>query len=852
MMKKTNRALKKTNADQAGFILDPPVLRTKKQAWFSALILDFLLLASAISGTALIFFSVFPLTVEPLALGATLLFLVLFFTVAFSFPKPGNLLVLLFAVLYGLCTYFLHTELAQGLILCVNQVIERLNNLLGSRFLLYVTEVVDDPAQRQRCTLFVLFILTAFLCLLAWVVIRKKSMLSAFLLTFPLPLMLLNFTPYPVIFLLFLVFWLLLLIGALGDKKAKDGLTKGMPTHYLDSGHRSVRSRLLWFPLLACLTTALSLFFFCYEPQQPQILNYWRAQVTEAIQTLWTGGASITPYGSTLDRADLTQGGHISFSGETALRIKASNPSPMYLKGFTGSVYTGFSWEPLPDSSFSEISAGVSDSSLLNLPAQVDTAILQRHNTQFIPRTSYQELSLQNVRTNQKTIYFPYFLSTTPQDLPQGQFIGDHVIRSPLPLGTATYRLEALSLGLNRKNRDMSATFFLENDRWKMENYFQNTQAIPLNSMAALEHFYCDPVSDELLLQLDDEAMALMELETAYSCFAYEHYTALPDNLKDKLRSYLQTHFMQFMPNTSENGNLTLDTIVTVIQTMVQTSATYTLSPGAPPVGRDFVDYFLFENRQGYCVHFASTAVALLRAYGIPARYAEGYIVTNEEIRLVQSDGWINIPDSKAHAWAEYYLPGTGWVPLEATPGYAAAPGNTDIVQLPVSSSVVSESAPSSPSEEISSAVSVSSPLATGSRPPVSQDISTPDITEGAKPADFLPIVILMLILLVLLLLLLIRHFVAARRFQRLLQDKDTNKSLLKMHQKLIELLAYAGLKEPDFTQDLAQKARYSAHKITPDEQNALYEFYRKTARAYEQTLPAWKKLFFRYWHHYR
>ena len=64
MMKKTNRALKKIDTSQAGFILEPPVLRAKKQAWFSALILDFLLLASAISGTVLIFFSVFPLAVD--------------------------------------------------------------------------------------------------------------------------------------------------------------------------------------------------------------------------------------------------------------------------------------------------------------------------------------------------------------------------------------------------------------------------------------------------------------------------------------------------------------------------------------------------------------------------------------------------------------------------------------------------------------------------------------------------------------------------------------------------------------------------------------------------------------------
>ena len=47
---------------------------------------------------------------------------------------------------------------------------------------------------------------------------------------------------------------------------------------------------------------------------------------------------------------------------------------------------------------------------------------------------------------------------------------------------------------------------------------------------------------------------------------------------------------------------------------LVRTSGEYTLSPGTTPEGRDFVDYFLFENQKAYRVHFASAAVALLRS----------------------------------------------------------------------------------------------------------------------------------------------------------------------------------------------------------------------------------------------
>ena len=90
----------------------------------------------------------------------------------------------------------------------------------------------------------------------------------------------------------------------------------------------------------------------------------------------------------------------------------------------------------------------------------------------------------------------------------------------------------------------------------------------------------------------------------------------------------------------------------------VHNENTYTLSPGMMPRGRDFVEYFLFENHKGYCMHFASAVVALLRSAGVPARYVEGYTVSRRDFN--GRGGWADIPDSRAHAWAEIYLSGVG------------------------------------------------------------------------------------------------------------------------------------------------------------------------------------------------
>ena len=90
-------------------------------------------------------------------------------------------------------------------------------------------------------------------------------------------------------------------------------------------------------------------------------------------------------------------------------------------------------------------------------------------------------------------------------------------------------------------------------------------------------------------------------------------------------------------------------------------------------VGGD-IDRFLFESREGYCVHFATAMVMLLRAQGIPARYCEGYLCRFAE---QDADGNEIVSSADGHAWAEAYMEGFGWVPMEPTPVVAAAPVET-------------------------------------------------------------------------------------------------------------------------------------------------------------------------------
>jgi len=92
----------------------------------------------------------------------------------------------------------------------------------------------------------------------------------------------------------------------------------------------------------------------------------------------------------------------------------------------------------------------------------------------------------------------------------------------------------------------------------------------------------------------------------------------------------------------------------------------YTLEP--PLLGRDSVDEFLFGTREGFCEHYSSSFVFLMRAAGVPARVVTGY----QGGGMNPVDDYMVVRESDAHAWAEVWLGELGWVRVDPTA--AAAP----------------------------------------------------------------------------------------------------------------------------------------------------------------------------------
>lgn len=93
---------------------------------------------------------------------------------------------------------------------------------------------------------------------------------------------------------------------------------------------------------------------------------------------------------------------------------------------------------------------------------------------------------------------------------------------------------------------------------------------------------------------------------------------------------------------------------------------TYTLTPGVYE-SADAIDEFWLDRRLGFCEHFATAFVVILRAMDVPARVVTGYQGADPNV----VDGWYTVRQSNAHAWAEVWQAGEGWIRVDPTSAVA-------------------------------------------------------------------------------------------------------------------------------------------------------------------------------------
>ena len=181
-------------------------------------------------------------------------------------------------------------------------------------------------------------------------------------------------------------------------------------------------------------------------------------------------------------------------------------------------------------------------------------------------------------------------------------------------------------------------------------------------SIPKTQSFLCVPTDPDTLFDAarraaGDPDSVLSRMEGSFAAYAQNVDLAVPQDTAEALAAAFG----------APTGRSTAQTL-SAIRSFLRKTITYDEAVETR-VTTDFVQQTLDQAR-GYSVHYATTAVLLLRMCGIPARYVEGYYLSSKDAQDAATGEPIVLTEENAHAWAEYYLDGVGFVPFEVTPGY--------------------------------------------------------------------------------------------------------------------------------------------------------------------------------------
>lgn len=304
------------------------------------------------------------------------------------------------------------------------------------------------------------------------------------------------------------------------------------------------------------------------------------------------------------------------------------------------------------------------------------------------------------------------------------------------------------------------------------------------------------------------------EIVNHYMVDDYESYLQLPDNISERLR-----RLAILIASDEPTATKKVEALVSYLKENYE----YTLFVNNVPYEAEFVDYFIFEEKKGYCTYFASALAIMARLNDIPSRYIEGYVTELHE----NDDGFYEVTGDRAHAWVEVYVDGL-WKPVEATPYYIDE-------QL---------------QNEYEVAVDNESETPVNERPEIDEEALEPDIPVPNTPETnntfrwfyvILLIVILLISVLVVLIKKIYRKLSIEERLKVIIKVIETDE--LFVHHSLIPekyINEYAmknfGYKMTSETKEMLQKAIYSSLALKPDEKSIIIEeieYLEKIAKAH-------------------
>lgn len=344
--------------------------------------------------------------------------------------------------------------------------------------------------------------------------------------------------------------------------------------------------------------------------------------------------------------------------------LKAESPHKIYLRGAIRDYYTGSSWtnssnELTPLSEESKQTFFDTFEFLNSFP--IISSILSGNNDPVEKYFNPEEIRITYMNIRTKSLFYPVkaYNFVIPDKYQVNTFVSpdENIVADKTLSKGFAYSLKVF----NFTGKTEEFTDILRQNRSRIYMDILRSRNTRSSHRPAL-HIPERPI--------------LMKL-AEHSAEVYSRYLQMPSTIPSRVK--------QLARDITAGKRSNYDKIK-AIESYLSQNYSYTLSPAPTPKDKDFVDYFLFELKEGYCTYYASAMVILARCIGIPARYVEGYMLPSKP----ESENTYYITNEQAHAWVEVYFEGFGWLPFEPTapfmasfygndsPGGSFAPGSVE------------------------------------------------------------------------------------------------------------------------------------------------------------------------------
>ncbi len=338
-------------------------------------------------------------------------------------------------------------------------------------------------------------------------------------------------------------------------------------------------------------------------------------------------GTGSVPEGDLAEAAKMNRG-----DGELTVTFDNTVANDVLLRGFVGATYEDGAWSALGHNAYEGEWAHMTDwLASMGVPCATQRAAFDDASAEAGRKAQPGTVgvTVDASQTRNRYLYVPYTLrdlsgaSASPSS--------DGALRSGL-IGDGSYRFTM---------DDVSAADMLADASW-----------------------------------LDTSTSPYVSAESVYSAFVHDRYLDISDEDAAAVKKF-------FFDDATwdDSADVSDYAVISRVRTMMETLASYTTSPKAPDASVPYAEWLFGEARAGNSASFATAAVLAFRSQGIPARYAEGYRATQADIaQAVQAGEPLTLTSEDAHAWAEVYLDGVGWTPVEVTPGFYAQSLEADSV----------------------------------------------------------------------------------------------------------------------------------------------------------------------------